>query len=178
MCLAQEASLAMLCLMKKFLPPLALLILIGLFLGWWFQPENVLKRRISSLFDTAEVPVTMSELARSSRGPNVAEYLGKRIEIGAPDNIDGRLRDSYHRDDLAGIYSAVARGCRQISLEAPEFESIEIEGSTARIRLRVDVIVELPSRRPVDGIQIMDMTWEKPENHWLLSSITWTETGR
>lgn len=164
--------------MRKFLPPLIVLILAGLFLNWWFQPENVLKRRVASLFDTAEVPVSMNELSRSSRGPNLTEYLSENVEIGAPDNIDERLRDSYHHDDLAGIYSAVARSCRQISLEEPEFESVEIDGTTARVRLRVDVIVELSSRRPVDGIQIMDMTWEKPENHWKLSTITWTETGR
>ncbi|MFC7337214.1 hypothetical protein ACFQY0_08495 [Haloferula chungangensis] len=164
--------------MKKFLPPLAVLILAGLFLGWWFQPENVLKRRIASLFDTAEVPITMSELSRSSRGPNVAEYLSERIDVGAPDQVDSRLRDSYHHDDLAGIYSAVARRCSQISIEAPTFESIEIDGNTARVRLRVDIIVEFSDRRPVDGIQVMDMTWEKPENHWQLSSISWTETGR
>lgn len=164
--------------MRKLFPALALLILVGLFLGWWFSPANVLKRRVTSLFDTAEVPVTMSELARSSRGPNVAGFLTEQIEIGAPDHVDDRLRESYHRDDLAGIYTAVARGCRQISLEEPEFVSIEIDGTTAKVRLRIDIIVELPSRRPVDGIQIMDMVWEKPDNKWQLSRITWTETGR
>ncbi len=164
--------------MKKFLPALGFLILAGLFLGWWFQPANVLKRRIGSLFHTAEVPVTMSDLARSSRGPNVADYLAERVQVGAPDQVDNRIRDSYHRDDIAGIYSAVARSCSQISLEKPEFESIEIAGTTAKIRLRIDIIVELPSRRPIDGIQIMDMTWEKSENDWRLSSISWTETSR
>ena len=176
--LAQIVSPAMLHRMRKFLPPIGFLILAGLFLAWWFQPANVLKRRIGSLFDTAEVPVTMSDLARSSRGPNVADYFAERVEIGAPDQVDERIRDSYHRDDIAGIYSAVARSCSQISIEKPEFESIEIDGSTARVRVRVDIIVELPSRRPVDGIQIMEMTWEKPENDWRLSSISWTETGR
>ena len=164
--------------MKKFLPPLAFIVLMGLFLSWWFDAENVLKRRVGGLFDTAEVPINMSELTRSSRGPNVADYLSDRVEIGAPKNVDDRLRDSYHRDDLAGIYSAVARSCRQITFEAPEFESIEIDGTTARIRLRIDAIVELPSRRPVDGLQIIDMAWEKPENKWLLKSVSWTETGR
>ncbi|MEP4076903.1 hypothetical protein [Haloferula sp.] len=164
--------------MKKFLPPIAFLILVGLFLGWWFLPANVVKRRASNLFDTAQVPATMGELARSSRGPKVAEYLSEYIAIGAPEHVDGRLRESYHRDDLAGIYSAVARGCRRISLEQPEFESVQIDGTTAKVRLRIDAIAELPSRRPVDGIQIMDMVWEKPENQWKLSSITWTETHR
>ena len=78
--LARDPSLAKHVRMRKLLPAIAFLVLFGLFLGWWYHPTNVLKRRVGSLFDTAEVPETMSELARSSRGPNLAEYLAEDIQ--------------------------------------------------------------------------------------------------
>jgi hypothetical protein len=164
--------------MKRVLPAIALLILIGLLLGWWFLPENVLKRRVGSLFDTASVPITMSELARSSRGPNVAEYLSMSVDIAAPENFDDRMGAHYNRDDAAAFYSATARYCRQISFLEPEFTQVRIDGESAKVALDIDTIVELPDRRPVDGILKIEMSWEKVENRWLLSKVAWEEQPR
>ncbi|MEM1082880.1 MAG: hypothetical protein AAGI48_02065 [Verrucomicrobiota bacterium] len=164
--------------MRRYLPPIALLIVAALFLAWWFSPVNVLKRRVGNLFDTAAVPPTMSDIARSSRGPNVAEYLANRIEVDAPDDFDERLGSSYTRDNAAAYYSGAARYCRQVTFLEPAFENVEITGEDAKVRLRIDTIVELPDRRPVDGILIFDMDWTKAETGWLLKRAAWEETGR
>ncbi|MGB6219420.1 hypothetical protein [Haloferula sp.] len=165
--------------MKKILTAVAVVALLGLFFSWWFHPTNVLKRRAASFFETAEVPVTMSELARSSRGPNIAEYLADHVEVIAPKNLEEDLRSGYSRDDAAAFYSGVARYCRQVSFLKPEAISVVHLGeSNAKVALRIDTIVELPDRRPIDGILKIETTWEKVDGRWLMDGISWEETPR
>lgn len=178
MLLAPSPSLAKLLRMRKLLPAFATLILIGLFLGWWYLPQNVLKRRVANFFDTAAVPVTMSELARSSRGPNIAEYLAKRIEVVAPENVEEDLRSSYSRDDAAAFYSGAARYSRQISFLEPEFTLVEVTGEKAAVHLKIDAIVELPDRRPVDGIMKAETSWVKVDGKWQMDGLSWEELPR
>lgn len=161
--------------MKRFLPPLAFLLVFAGFLVWWFQPANVVKRRTDALLETAAVPASMSELARTTRGPNIGEFLAANVCISGPDEAEEGFGGTMDRDRLAGLYSSIARYCRQVTFEDPVFESVTIEDGKATVDLTVDALVELPDRRPVDGRQDVTLTWTKSEGPWKLTGFTWSE---
>lgn|GEM_PF-1729886 len=163
---------------RRLLPPIALLLAAALFAVWWLLPSNVLKRRTQALLGTAEVPGNMTEIGRSARGPNVAKFLAPKVRVRPPAAFAEEVPASLRRDSVSGLYSATARYAVRIVFEDPDFEEVRVEGDHATVRFRVDAIAEFPNRTPADGIQVVETTWEKVEGDWLLTSITWEETGR
>lgn len=163
---------------RKFLPLALVLLVAGLFLWWWMLPANVLKRRVASLLETAEVPPGMSDIARGARGPNLARYLDRKVRIVRPDDLRDEIPEAMERDTIAAYYSAGARSCSRIEFEQPEFDEILVKGDEAHVKFRVDAVAEFPSRRPADGIQVVETSWRKVDGDWLMTEVKWQETGR
>lgn len=154
----------------------AVLLALGL---WWFSPTQKMKRRVTGMIETANVPPGMPDIARNTRGPNLEKYLAKRLTVAVPDALDDRVPGSLKRDSAVAYYSLAARGVRQISLEDLEIEEIIFEGDDATVRFQVDAIVELPGSTPVNGILHVDSRWQRdPEEGWRMRSVSWEETGR
>lgn len=163
--------------MKKIAIPLVVIILAGLFFVWWLKPENVLERRTKSFFSTAEVPTLMSQISRSTRGPKLANFLTDTIDVEAPKSVNSPVGSTLSRDNFAALYSSLAKHCRQISFEDLKFISIEITDDEAVVVLSLFVRVELPSHKPVDGIQLMTLSWVRSDEHgWRVNSAAWTES--
>ena len=163
--------------MKRLAIPVGILVLAGLAF-WWFSPTQVLKRRTAAFIDTANVPVAMSDLGRSARGKHVSDYLANRISVKSPEALAEEVGREFTRDEAAGLYSGVARYCKEISITDLEFEAVEVDGDVASVRFTADTIVDLPNRRPVDGLITANSFWRKTDNGWLLESFEWSESAR
>lgn len=174
------AALAMLAAMRRlFVPLLVLLVLAGSFGWWWYQPERVVARRIVSLFEAAEVEDTASDLSRTTRGSAIEGFLAPNVTIRGTEETEEYLDGPQSRDSLVANYTLAAKNCRRISFEPPEVDEVTVTGETAHAKARVDAIVELNNNeRPADGILHLDMEWKKIDGKWVLSSVSWTETGR
>jgi hypothetical protein len=164
--------------MKRLLVSAAAILALGALAIWWFSPERVLKRRIAGFIDTANVPGSMSDLARGARGNHLADYFADRITVDSPDDLDDEVGQEFTRDEAAATYSMVASYCREISITRLAFTGIAIEGDAALVHFTADAIVELPQRRPVDGLITVESHWRKTDGGWLLESFQWTESPR
>ena len=166
--------------MRRLLVPiLVLLVLAGGFGWWWYQPERVIARRIASLFEAAEVEETASEISRTTRGSAIEGFLAPNVTIRGTEETQEYLDGPQSRDSLVASYAIAAKNCRRISFEPAEVDEVIITGDTAQAKARVDAIVEISnSQRPADGILNLDMEWKKIDGKWLLSSVSWQETGR
>jgi hypothetical protein len=163
--------------MKRVAIPAIVLILAGLAF-WWFSPTQVLKRRTASFIDTARVPVSMSDLGRSARGRHLADYFAPSIEVESPENLAHEVGRTFTRDEAAALYSGVARYCREVSITDLEFVSVGSKNDEARVVFTADTIVDLPNRRPVDGLVTVESRWRKVDGDWLLEAFEWTESAR
>ncbi len=164
--------------MRRYLPALLVVVILALLAAWWFSPTQVVKRRVLALLDSVEVPATMSDLGRNTRGPKLATYLAENVTFNPPDTLDGEIGSTYQRDQVAARFSAIARYCRRISIEDIDIHTIDVADTTATVSLTLDAIVEAADRRPADGIQHIDMEWSKTDQGWQLGEVSWTETGR
>ncbi|MCW1923948.1 hypothetical protein OKA05_15380 [Luteolibacter arcticus] len=166
--------------MRRLLVPLLLLlVLAGGFGWWWYQPERVVARRITSLFEAAEVEDTASEISRSTRGSSLEKFLAPNVVIRGTEEIEEYVDGPQSRDSLVTNYTMAARGSRRISFEPAEVDEVIVTGDSATAKARVDAIIELTNgNRPADGVLHLDMEWKKIDGEWVLSSVAWKETGR
>lgn len=154
-------------------------ILLVAFGMWWFSPAEQVKRRVLGLIDSAAVPSSMGTLSRVTRGEDVAKFFAPRLEIGSSDSLKNDVPNEIHRENAASLYTGVARYVREVSLVDPEITRLEISGDRAEVDFRVDAIVQLSSRRPIDGILLVQSHWIKhPEFGWVMDKVEWQETRR
>ena len=163
--------------MKRLLIPAAVLAL-GALAFWWFSPERVLKRRVSGFIGTAQVPASMSDIGRNARGRHLSDYFADTLTVDSPDDLDEEVGTQFTRDHAAASYSMVATYCREISITDLSFADVRIDGDDAVVRFTADAIVELPQRRPVDGLITVESHWRKTAGRWLLKSFQWNESPR
>lgn len=165
--------------MKRLVPIGAIIVLAALAI-WWFLPTQRMKRRVASMIETANVPSNMMDVARKTRGTNLAKYLAPEIRIDAPENTDERLlRDSIDRDRATVYYSGAASLAKRISLADLKIGTISFDGDTAKVGFELDAIVELPGRTPIDGILVVDSHWiHSDEEGWRMDAIGWLERPR
>lgn len=163
--------------MKRIAIPAVVLAIVGLAI-WWFSPTQVLKRRTAAFIDTANVPSNMSDIGRGARGKNLSDYMADRVRVDSPEDLAEELGREFSRDRAAALYTVVARYCREISITDLIFESVTHDGDHAVVRFSADTIVDLPNRRPVDGIVTVESRWQKTEGDWLLESFEWSESPR
>ena len=166
--------------MRRLLVPfIILLVLAGGFRWWWYQPERVIARRIVALFDAAKVEDTASEISRATRGSAIEDFLAPNVRINGPEETQEYVDGPQSRDSIVANYTVAAKNCRRISFEKPEIDEVTVSGETAQAKARVDAIVEISNNeRPADGILHLDMEWKEIEGEWVLSSVSWKETGR
>lgn len=164
--------------MRRFLPALLVLVVLGFFAAWWFSDGQVVRRQVKGLVDSARVPSGMSDLGRGARGPKVAGYFAEQLRLEPLTRVRELPDGDYPRDRLAALYSGAARFAKSISFENLAIEDVQVTGDVAEVNLRVDGIVQLPSSRPLDGIQRAAMRWRKIEGDWLLESVQWREEAR
>jgi len=164
--------------MKRIVLILGGVILSVIFFTWWFSPKQVLQRRVSSMLETATVPPTMSDAGKKARGPHLSNYLATQLEITPPDDFVSPVPDVVGRDQASALYSGAAVYSKEITFTDLNFEEIQPEGTQAEVRFNVDALVDLPNRRPVDGILHVTTHWEKIEGNWLLQRFSWTESPR
>lgn len=163
--------------MKRLIIPAAV-ILIASFSFWWFSPTQVLKRRTSAFIETANVPAGMGDLGRGARGRHLAGYLAPQIEVDSPQDLAAEVGRRFSRDRASELYSVVARYCRQISINDLAFDSVTVVDDAAEVLFTADAIVELPGRRPVDGLVVVESRWRKIDGEWRLEAFQWSESPR
>ncbi len=164
---------------RLVIPLLAVILLAAAFAWWWNQPGKVVARRVVGLFEAASVEVDAGNLTRSTRGNAIEGFLAPNITFAGPEDTTDEIAGPQSRDFVVNTYTALAKYCRLVSLQKPEFGNITINGDEATVEAKVDAVIELPNEeRPVDGIQHLAMTWKKIEGTWRLAAARWHETGR
>ncbi len=166
--------------MRRFLVPIiALLVLLGAFAWWWSRPERVVSRRVAGLFEAANVEADAGNITRSTRGSALEPYLAETILFDGPGGATDEVEGPRKREDVVAMYTGLAKFCRSATVQDLVIESVEVTGDEALVKATVDAVIDLPSdERPVDGIQVLDMTWVKEEGVWRMSRAKWNETAR
>ncbi|MGB1130760.1 MAG: hypothetical protein ACPG4K_11975, partial [Haloferula sp.] len=82
------------------------------------------------------------------------------------------------RDTAAALYSGASTYAKEITFTDIQVEEVAVEDGEATVNFSADTIVDLRTRRPVDGILHVDTFWKKSEEGWLLESFSWTESSR
>lgn len=164
--------------MKRVLLILGGVIISAVFISWWFSPKQVLQRRVASMLDSATVPPGMSDAGRKARGAHVMNYLADQVTVMPPDGFDSRVPNQVGRDNASALYSGAAIYSKEITFTDLTFDEVSPDVDQATVRFKVDAIVDLPTRRPVDGILHVDSHWEKQNGSWLLNRLSWTESPR
>ena len=162
--------------MPRRLAIAAAAIFILAFGVWWYSPEERVKRRLHAMIQAAQVPASMGDLSRGTRGNALAKFLAPRVEIVAPDSVRDELPDGIARNSAAALYSGLARWVREVTLGEAEITSIQVADDLAEVDFKVDALVQLSSRRPVDGTLIARSRWIKhPDHGWVMERIEWRE---
>lgn len=164
--------------MKRLLIGLGLAAALTVFLTWWFSDAQVLKRRVGSMIETAEVPPLMSDAGRKARGGHLIQYLAKQVGFEEPEDFDLPASSPIDRQTAGALYSGAATYAKEITFTDFEVLAVEIDGDEASVKFRADTIVDLRSRRPVDGVLTVDSSWRKTDGTWLLRHFTWEESPR
>lgn len=161
------------------LPLLVVILAAGVFAWWTNQPEKVVARRVTGLFEAATVEADAGNVTRGTRGNAIEGFLAPNITFEGPEGATDEIAGPQSRDFVVSTYTALAKYCRLVSLKKPEFGNITINGDEATVEAKVDALIELPNEeRPVDGIQHLSMKWRKIEGKWRLAAAQWHETGR
>lgn len=164
---------------RVIFPILLIIVLLSAFGWWWYQPDRVVARRVSGLFQSANVAADSGTITRGLRGNAIEGYLGPDIIFEAPRRQADEFDGPQSRDTVVAMYTSLAKYCRQVVLQRPEIDDISIDGETATVQARIDALIELPNAyTPVDGIQHMTMEWRKIDRKWCLVRAKWNETRR
>ncbi len=161
--------------MKKFAVAAGILVALGAFLAWWFQPVNVVTRRTGALLETIEIPAETGTIGRNARAGAISGFLAPRVEVLSPDHLEDEVGGSIDRDQLAGMFAALAQSCREIELGEPEGLVVTVSGGTASSRFRIEADARLPNRTPVQGRHEVELDWIKDDRRWVLKRARWSE---
>jgi len=157
--------------MKRYIIPLAVLILLVGFSVWWYSPTQVIKRKVSSLLSTLTLEASDGRAGRNFRGYAFHDLLAPEIELTTP-TIE-EANGTFDRDELDSAFSWLCNQAKQTRFEMEDLHEITIDGDKATVKLTLTGLVELPTYRPADGTYDVTFDWEKSKDGWQLTRAVW-----
>ncbi len=157
--------------MKRIAIAAAAAVLLAALGYWYFQPEQVLKRRTKSLLETLTFDAGTGRVSRHAGAYSLNKILAPRVRLETP--TIGEANGTFDRDELESAFSWLCDQAKQTKFELREIRSMTITGDTAEIVASLDGMVELPAYRPADGAYEVTFDWRKGEDGWRLESARW-----
>lgn len=153
--------------MKRNLIILAVLVIITGVLIWRSQPEQVLKRRSKDLIGMAN---------SVSVGPGIFDL--NRLKMLLADEVALEIeqvskdRKVVAEAQVISAYQWLGENVKRSSFEIVEFVGIDIDGSQATIKARVEGVIETENIRSMDGEYLVTFVWRKDaRGDWVLAEL-------
>lgn len=154
--------------MKRWLPPVAALLLATLGILWWYQPQRVIERRSRALLETITVPPSASKASRMLRPESLAPFLAPSVTFHTRTReVNGALE----RDDVVDGFRYVATNAAETSFQPAAILGVEVTGDTASIRLLVDAHTVMSGHDSLNGEHEVTLAWRKEGSSWLLTRV-------
>ena len=153
--------------MKRNLIILAVLVIITGVLIWRSQPDQVLKRRSKDLIGMASsVSVGAGIFDLNRLKILLADEVALEIEQVSKD------RKVVAEAQVISAYQWLGENVKRSSFEIVEFVGIDIDGSQATIKARVEGVIETENIRSMDGEYLVTFVWRKDaRGDWVLAEL-------
>ena len=157
--------------MRRYLIPVAVVLVLGGFLMWWFSPSQVVKRRTGSLLETMTLEADTGTAARQMKTYSLNRLLAARVRLENPEIEEAS--GSFERSDIEAGFSWLTSQAKETRFEVEDFKSVTVDGDTAQVSLVLTGLVDLKSYRPVDGKYDVTLDWMKEKDGWRLTGSSW-----
>ncbi len=157
--------------MKRYLIPLAALVMLGLFGLWWYSPTQVIKRRTANLLSTLTLDKGEGKTTRHLGAYSLNGLLADTVELETP--TINEANGSFEREELESAFSWLCDQAKRTNFEMKEFREIKFAGDKATVKLVLTGLVELPTYRPADGNYQVTFGWVKGKDGWRLERAVW-----
>lgn len=153
--------------MKRNLIILTVLVIITGVLIWRSQPDQVLKRRSKDLIGMVN---------SVSVGPGIFDL--NRLKILLADEVALEIeqvskdREVVTEAQVISAYQWLGENVKRSSFEIVEFVGINIDGSQAAIKARVEGVIEMENIRSMEGEYLVTFGWGKDaRGDWVLAQL-------
>lgn len=148
------------------------MVLLG-FLGWWYSPTQILKRRCDSFFNVISFSEKQKSAARQVQVLKLADFLDRNVAISGQ-GISEEIENPLSRGEMQAIFSAASGACTFIAITQRRYEFIGIAGDEATVQVMVHVdIGHAEGAGRFNGTQRMMLSWHRAKNVWALSKVAW-----
>ena len=162
--------------MKRLVPVLVVVALLGAFGFWWFSPVQVVKRRTQTLLETLTLDASAGRPVRQMGVYSLNALLSTEVALNTPTIPEAN--GVFERSEMESAFSWLCQHARQTRFKAKEFHHIRVAGDEAQVDFLLEGLVELPSYRPADGFYEVTFRWRMEEGSWRLARADWRELGR
>jgi len=140
-----------------------------LFLVWWFSPDQVVERRSRSLFRVLTIDAGTGIPARLTGMGSLDAMLADEVFI-AHDALP-EAEGAIGRAQIQDVFGWLCRHAKRTRFEVAGIDSIEVESPSARVDLVLEVLVELPDRRLMEGMHPVTLGWRLEGDRWVLERV-------
>ncbi|MES2439622.1 MAG: hypothetical protein V4584_11170 [Verrucomicrobiota bacterium] len=140
---------------------------------WWFSPGQVVKRRTKSLLTTLTLDSGGGKIGRHTGAYSLNALLAEQVTLDTPTLKEAN--GTFERNELESAYSWLCDQAKQTRFELQHFNSVTVNGDTAKVELNLIGLVELPNYRPADGTYDVTFDWQKEKDGWRLNHATWKQ---
>jgi hypothetical protein len=159
--------------MKRLAIPILVVVILAAAGFWWFSPTQALKRKTHSLLETLTFDSGSGHVSRQAGAYALNTLLAPQVTLDTPTIKEAN--GTFERAELESAYSWLANQAKQTRFELLDFQSIDLKGQKATLKLSLEAVVELPNYRPADGTYDVTFDWEKSEDGWRLHRAVWTQ---
>ena len=159
--------------MKRIALPVFAVAVFAAFLFWWFSPVQVLKRRTTNLLETLTMPPGSGSSGRQLGVYSLNALLASQVEL-VTETIP-EANGSFDRSEIESGFSWLCGQSKQTRFELLRVDSVTVNGDKGVLRCDLQALVELTSRRPVDGRFDVTFEWTRSDDGWRLERATWEE---
>ncbi len=152
--------------MKRWVIPFVLLVAALLFAVWWFSPDQVVVRRTRELFRVLTIDADAGIPARLAGMGSLDAMLADEVFIAheALPEAEGTM----DRAQIQEAFGWLCRYAKQTRFDVAEINLIAVESASARMDVVLEVLVELPDRRLMEGKYPVTLGWRLEKNRWVL----------
>ena len=160
--------------MKRLFVILPVVAVVVGFLVWWLSPTQQVKRQTGKLMKTLTVEQGTSPAVRQLGGYSLNGLIAKELILETP--TISEANGTFEREQIETGFSWMVGQAKFTKFKVRDFETVEVNGTRAKVTAIIEGTVAFALYRPVDGPYRVEMDWEKEEDGWHLSRAKWTES--
>lgn len=138
---------------------------------WWFNTENVIKRRTNYLMEVMSISDGTSRPFRQAKVYSMNAMLADEVTLQIPDVADAN--GTFDKPQMESAFSWICQNAKESDFRVTDFREIVITGEKAKVRFFVEGFLDLGSRRPADGSFDVTIHWVKSGDGWRCDTVVW-----